>query len=64
MKIPKCYCASAGAADEETIKKHIESQKWDDDDQVFNITCVRLRSSGARQKWDDDDQVFNITAPT
>jgi len=39
MKIPKCYCASAGAGDEETIKKYIESQKWDDDDQVFKITA-------------------------
>jgi len=25
------FCATVGAVDEETIKKYIESQKWDDD---------------------------------
>ena len=25
------YCATVGAVDEETIKKYIESQKWEDD---------------------------------
>ena len=33
------FCASVGAVDEETIKKYIESQKWDDDDQGFKITA-------------------------
>jgi hypothetical protein len=28
-----------GAVDEETIKKYLESQKWDDDDQRFKITA-------------------------
>jgi putative transposase len=33
------FCASVGAVDEETIKKYIENQKWDDDDQGFKITA-------------------------
>ena len=33
------FCASVGAVDEETIKKYIESQRWDDDDQGFKITA-------------------------
>lgn len=33
------FCASVGAVDEDTIKKYIESQKWDDDDQGFKITA-------------------------
>ena len=33
------FMASVGAVDEETIKKYIESQKWDDDDQGFKITA-------------------------
>jgi hypothetical protein len=28
-----------GAVDEETIQRYIESQKWDDDDQGFQITA-------------------------
>jgi hypothetical protein len=28
-----------GAGDEDTIKKYIESQKWDEDDQGFTITA-------------------------
>jgi hypothetical protein len=28
-----------GAVDEDTIKRYIESQKWDDDDQGFKITA-------------------------
>ena len=32
------FCASVGAVDEETIKKYIENQKWDEDDQGFKIT--------------------------
>jgi putative transposase len=31
--------ASVGAVDEETIKKYLESQKWDDDGQGFKITA-------------------------
>ena len=26
-----CFCATVGAVDEETIKRYIEEQKWDDD---------------------------------
>jgi len=33
------FCASVGAVDEETIRKYIEDQKWDDDDQGFKITA-------------------------
>ena len=33
------FCASVGAVDEETIQRYIESQKWDDDDQGFQITA-------------------------
>ena len=33
------FCASVGAVDEETIKKYIESQRWDDEDQGFKITA-------------------------
>jgi len=33
------FVASVGAVDEETIKKYIESQKWDEDDQGFKITA-------------------------
>ena len=33
------FCASVGAVDEDTIKKYIESQKWDDDDEGFKITA-------------------------
>ena len=32
------FCASVGAVDEATIKKYIEDQRWDDDDQGFKIT--------------------------
>lgn len=35
------FCASVGAVDEETIKKYIEDQKWDQDDQGFKITAPR-----------------------
>jgi hypothetical protein len=31
--------APVGAVDEETIKKYIESQKWDEEDQGFKITA-------------------------
>ncbi|HLH34448.1 MAG TPA: transposase [Alloacidobacterium sp.] len=34
------YCASVGAVDEDTIRKYIESQKWDEDDQGFKITAL------------------------
>jgi REP element-mobilizing transposase RayT len=34
------FCASVGAVDEEMIRKYIESQKWDDDDQGFKITAA------------------------
>jgi putative transposase len=33
------FAASVGAVDEDTIKKYIESQKWDEDDQGFKITA-------------------------
>ena len=33
------FCATVGALDEETIKKHIESQHWDDDAEGFKITA-------------------------
>jgi putative transposase len=33
------FCATVGAVDEATIKAYIESQKWDEDDQGFNITA-------------------------
>ena len=33
------FCASVGAVDEEAIKKYIENQKWDEDDQGFKITA-------------------------
>ena len=33
------FCASVGAVDEETIKRYIESQKWDEEDQGFKITA-------------------------
>jgi len=32
-------CASVGAVDEDPIKKYIESQRWDDEDQGFKITA-------------------------
>ena len=33
------FCATVGAVDEDTIKKYIESQKWDEEDQGFKITA-------------------------
>jgi putative transposase len=33
------FCASVGAVDEETIKKYVENQKWDEEDQGFKITA-------------------------
>lgn len=33
------FCATVGAVDEETIKQYIENQKWDEDDQGFQITA-------------------------
>ena len=33
------FCATVGAADEETIKRYIESQKWDEDGEGFKITA-------------------------
>jgi putative transposase len=33
------FCASVGAVGEETIKKYIENQKWDEEDQGFKITA-------------------------
>ena len=32
------FCATVGTVDEETIKKYIENQQWDQDDQGFKIT--------------------------
>jgi putative transposase len=33
------FRASLGVVDEDTIKKYIESQKWEDEDQGFKITA-------------------------
>ena len=33
------FCATVGAVDEETIRRYIENQKWDEDDQGFKITA-------------------------
>ena len=33
------FCATVGAVDEETIKRYIESQKWDEDGEGFKITA-------------------------
>ena len=33
------FCATVGAVDEETIKAYIENQRWDQDDQGFQITA-------------------------
>ena len=33
------FCATVGAVDEATIKQYIENQKWDADDQGFQITA-------------------------
>ena len=33
------FCASVGAVDEATIKRYIEDQRWDEDDQGFKITA-------------------------
>jgi len=32
------FCATVGTVDEETIKKYIENQQWDQDDHGFKIT--------------------------
>jgi len=33
------FCATVGAVDEETIKRYIENQRWDEDDEGFKITA-------------------------
>jgi len=33
------FCATVGAVDEDTIRRYIENQKWDQDDQGFKITA-------------------------
>lgn len=33
------FCASVGAVDEDTIKRYIENQKWDDPGENFTITA-------------------------
>ncbi len=33
------FCASAGAVDEDTIKRYIENQKWEDPGESFKITA-------------------------
>lgn len=33
------FCASVGAVDEETIRRYIENQKWDDPGENFKITA-------------------------
>ncbi|MBI2835063.1 MAG: transposase, partial [Acidobacteria bacterium] len=32
-------CATVGAVDEETVRKYIESQKWEADQEAFKITA-------------------------
>ena len=33
------FCATVGAVDETTIKRYIESQRWDEDEEGFRITA-------------------------
>jgi len=33
------FCATVSAVDEDTIRRYIENQKWDQDDQGFKITA-------------------------
>lgn len=33
------FCATVGAVDEETIKRYIENQRWDEDEEGFKITA-------------------------
>jgi len=33
------FCATVGAVNEKTIREYIEGQKWDEDDQGFQITA-------------------------
>jgi len=33
------FCARVGAVDEETIRRYIESQKWEDPGESFKITA-------------------------
>jgi len=33
------FCASVGAVDEETVKRYIETQKWEDPGENFKITA-------------------------
>ena len=33
------FCASVGAVDEETIRRYIESQQWEDPGESFKITA-------------------------
>jgi len=33
------FCATVGAVDEDTIKRYIENQQWNDDEQGFKITA-------------------------
>src|SRR5690349_21453538 len=33
------FCATVGAVAEETIRRYIENQKWDEDEQGFKITA-------------------------
>ena len=33
------FCATVGAVDEETIKRYIESQRWDEEEEGFKITA-------------------------
>ena len=33
------FCATVGAVDEETIKRYIEGQKWDEDAEGLKITA-------------------------
>jgi putative transposase len=45
------FCASVGAVDEDTIKKYIDSQRWDDDDEGFKITAASLEPAVSREPF-------------
>jgi putative transposase len=40
------FCATVGAVDETTVKKYIESQKWESDVEAFKITAPPEPSAG------------------
>ena len=40
-------CATVGAVDEETIRAYMENQKWDEDEQGFQITAPAEPGAGS-----------------